>query len=175
MRTVIHLRHAERATDGIHLSDRGRSQAADIARSVPRFDRVVTSPKPRAVETAEAMGQPPNGRLPILGEIPTAVLRTIDRDPPGSFADYLALGSRNAAARTYAAAAAEAIAREIDRVPDPGRLLVVSHAGVVELSAVGAIGPAAADWGPTVSPLEGVELVYDQHRWQHGTVVRRPP
>lgn len=59
MKTVIVIRHAERrdrADNQSGLSPAGIAQAQAAGARCPRFDAVVTSPLPRAVETAAAMG-----------------------------------------------------------------------------------------------------------------------
>ncbi|HYA10292.1 MAG TPA: histidine phosphatase family protein, partial [Thermoplasmata archaeon] len=90
MRTLVHLRHAERQPGGPHLTERGARAAAEVARRLPRFDRAITSPKPRAVETAEAMGYGVARELPDLGGLPDELDRWVVRASPRSFADYAA-------------------------------------------------------------------------------------
>ncbi|HYA11028.1 MAG TPA: hypothetical protein VEH10_05105, partial [Thermoplasmata archaeon] len=129
-------------------------------------------PKPRAVETAEAMGYGVARELPDLGGLPDELDRWVVRASPRSFADYAAWVDEVAEARTHAEALAGLLRGELEALADGACLLVVSHGGVVELAAVGAVGTTAAAWGPTLGYLEGVELGLGPSGWVHGRVVR---
>jgi len=134
---------------------------------------VVTSPKPRAVETAEAMGYAVDAELSELGALPGPVDRWVDREAPRSFADYVTLVDRLAEARTHAKVLADRWRNELERLSEGGRLLLVSHGGVIELGAVGALGARTRAWGPTLGFLEGIELDRDRSGWCRGAVVRQ--
>ena len=172
MRTLVHLRHGERAPGGTDLTELGARRAAEVGRRMARFDRVVTSPKPRAVETAEAMGYAVDAELPLLGSLPGPIERWIDRSMPRSFDAFVRFVAKVEEARTEAEALAARLAQEVDLLPESGRLLAVSHTGVVELNAVGALGPAAAAWGPTAGYLEGIMLAREAGAWRSGAPVR---
>jgi len=172
MRTVVHLRHAERQPGSVHLSDGGERRAHELGRRLARFDRVLTSPKPRAVETAEAMGYPVHGEVAEFAGLPEEIDGWVDRYAPRSFADYVALVQSDPSARAQAGDLAERLRNLLAAIADGGRLLVVSHGGVVELSAVGALGRTTAAWGHTLEPLEGVELRLAPLGWQGGAVLR---
>jgi broad specificity phosphatase PhoE len=173
MRTLIHLRHGEREPTGVHLTEAGFRRAAELGRTLPRFDRVVTSPKLRAVETAEAMGYRVDATLAELGGLPGPLARWVEREAPRSFADYVALVGKVAEASEHAERLAGLWADELERLPADRTLLLVSHGEVIELGTVGALGDRAGRWGPTLGLLEGVELVRDRTRWSHGRVLRR--
>ncbi|HYB63319.1 MAG TPA: phosphoglycerate mutase family protein [Thermoplasmata archaeon] len=172
MRTLVHLRHAEREAGGVHLTERGVRLAAEVGRRLPRFDRVLTSPKPRAVETAEAMGYRVDGELFALGSLPEELGRQLERADPRSFADYVRLVEEVVELREHAHVLAGVLEDELVHVPEGARLLVVSHGGVVELGAIGAVGRTAAPWGPAVGHLEGVELGHDSGSWSRASVIR---
>ena len=70
MRSLVVRRHSLRSPGGVHLSPEGVHQARRVGRFSGNFDRVVTSPKPRARETAEAMGFPVDAELELLGSLP---------------------------------------------------------------------------------------------------------
>jgi broad specificity phosphatase PhoE len=172
MRTLVHLRHGEREPGGSHVTERGARRAAEAGRRLARFDRVVTSPKPRAVETAEAMGYAADAELPALGGLPGPLERWIDRALPRTFSAFVTFVAEVGEARDEASALAGVLAEQLDLLPESGRLLAISHGGVIELSAVGAVGSAAADWGPTPGYLEGVTLFRDAGAWHPGGPVR---
>ena len=174
MWTLVHLRHSEREAGGVHVTSRGLRLAAELGGQLGRFDRVVTSPKPRAVETAEGMGLTVDATLPELGTLPGPVGRCLEREDPRSFGDYLGLIARVEEARAHALHLARLWVDELYRLPDGSRLLLVSHGGVIELGTAGALGRRVAGWGPTLGLLEGVELQREGSRWGAGRVLRHP-
>jgi broad specificity phosphatase PhoE len=173
MRTLVALRHAEREPGGAHLTDRGVRSAAETGRLLARFDRVLASPKPRAAETAEAMGYRIDAELAELEGLPEPIERRVGRELPRSFADYVALVGSVGEARAYAERLATLWRDEMERLADGARLLVVSHGGVIELGAVGALGGRTRRWGPLLGLLEGVEVARDASGWIGGKVLRR--
>jgi len=174
MRTLEHRRHGPREPTGIHLSAAGRSLARSVGGTLPRFDRVVTSPKPRAVETAEAMGYRVDASVAGLGLLPDDAEGSGDADSPRSFAEYVERLARNEAVAAYAADQSELWRTELERVPDGGSLLMISHGGVIEFGAAYALPHPARAWGRPLGYLEGVRMVWDGQRWVSGAVLRVP-
>jgi len=174
VRTLEHRRHSRRDPAGIHLNADGAELARRVGASLPRFDRVATSPKPRAVETARAMGLSVDSELPALAEMPDDVGIMIDELHPRSFADFVELTERSVSMATYARHQLEAWRAELERVPDGGALLLVSHGGIIEFGAAAALPRVARTWGPPLGYLEGIRLRWDGRRWLSGEVLRVP-
>ena len=175
MRTLEHRRHSRRDPAGIHLNAAGIALARRVARDLPAFSRVLTSPKPRAVETAEAMGLSVDGRLPALGEMPDDVGPAVDEMGPTGFASYVEFVERSEAMRAYAEGQADAWRRELERVPEGGAMLLISHGGIIEFGAAAAVPGLARGWGPPLGYLEGIRLDWDGARWTGGEIVRVGP
>jgi broad specificity phosphatase PhoE len=175
MRVVEHRRHSHRDPAGIHLSREGVELARRLTPTIGRFDRVVTSPKPRAVETAEALGFAVDAFVPDLGGMPDDAAPALGGLDLRSFADYVRLVDRSEVAAQYARRQADRLREELERTPEGGRMLAVSHGGIVEFSAAGAVGHAASQWGALVGHLEGVRLTLDRGRWVRGEVIRIGP
>ena len=174
MRVVEHRRHSRRDPGGVHLNAAGLALARKVLPTIGRFDRVVTSPIPRAVDTAEALGFRPNEVLPELSLLPDDLSQMVERADPRSFADYVHLTRRRRFAAAYAERLSSLMREQLSMVPDGGRLLLVSHGGVVEFSAAGARPDDALTFGPTAGLLEGVRLYLEAGRWVRGEVVRVP-
>jgi broad specificity phosphatase PhoE len=172
MRSLVHRRHGQRDPGQVHLSPKGVAQARTLGRSSGPFDRVVTSPRARAVETAREMGYEVDARLPDLATLPPPVARFLEQESPTTFREYAWWAVEVDEVRATAERLLAAWGRELDRVPDGGRLLLVSHTGLIELAAASALPDDAADWGPTLAPLEGVRLDRVRGRWVHGEVLR---
>jgi broad specificity phosphatase PhoE len=175
VRVVEHRRHSRRDPGGVHLNPEGLEIARRVAPMIGRFDRVVTSPIPRAVETAEALGFSIDLVLPELALIPDPVQKIVDTFPPRSFADCIQLARRRPAVAEYARRQAALMHDELARVPDGGRLLMISHGGIIEFGAAGARPHDALGFGETAGYLEGVRLTMDAGAWVGAEVLRVPP
>jgi broad specificity phosphatase PhoE len=174
MRTVEHRRHSVRNPANVHLSREGIALARRVAPSLRRFDRVVASPKPRAVETVEALGLTLDATVPDLAVMPDDVGLAVDALAPRSFADYVRFTKRSRTAAEYALRQSTRMREELEKVPEEGRLLMVSHAGIVEFAAAAARPKEALSFGSPAGPLEGVRLVLDRGEWVRGEVLRVP-
>ncbi|MGA8542680.1 MAG: histidine phosphatase family protein [Thermoplasmata archaeon] len=163
-----------RDPSGVHLNAAGRALARRVAAGLPRFDRVVTSPRPRAVESAEALGLSVDAELPSLAEMPDDAAIPLDGLHPRTFEDYVELVERSPAVGAYARGQSERWRVELERVPDGGLLLLISHGGVIEFGAASALPRRARSWGPPLGYLEGVRLAWDGRRWASGEVLRVP-
>jgi broad specificity phosphatase PhoE len=174
MRVVEHRRHSRRDPGGVHLNAEGLEIARRVAPTLGRFDRAVSSPIPRAVETAEAVGFPPDALLPELALIPSDMDRLVESSNARSFADYVRLTEEKRSAAAYARRQSELLRKQLEKVDDGGRLLVVSHGGVIEFGAAGACPEDARTFGPMAGYLEGVRLFLDGREWVRGEVLRVP-
>ena len=175
MRVLEHRRHSHREPSSVHLSRDGVALAHRLAATIGRFDRVVTSPKPRAVESAEALGFAVDATLPELGKMPDDAGIPLDQLNPRSFADYVRGTRRSATMAAYARSQAALMRRELEQVPEEGRLLLVSHGGVIEFGAAAARPVDARSFGPPLGHLEGVRLYLDAGEWVRGEVLRVAP
>jgi broad specificity phosphatase PhoE len=174
MRVVEHRRHSRRDPVSIHLNHEGRELARRVAPTLGRFDRVVSSPKPRAVETAEALGFTVDALLPELQMMPDDAGVAVDELNPRSFADYVRIAKRSEAMGEYAVRQATVMRQELERLPDGARLLMVSHGGIIEFGAAAARPREAMRWGEPLGYLEGIRLYLDRGKWVRGEVLRVP-
>ena len=148
MRRLELRRHAKRDPDGDRLSPLGRAEAEDVGRrsSVP-YDAVFVSPAERAAETAAWILRGAGARLPDHEVVPGLA----GRDAEGGSVESMARGVRAL----------------LDRVPEGGTALAISHTPFVERAAEGLTGreprPFAELEGilvtrPDDGPLEVEEL-----------------
>jgi broad specificity phosphatase PhoE len=175
MRFLEHRRHSQRDPAGPHLNAAGLALARRVAPTLGPFDRVVTSPKPRAVETAVAMGFEVAAELEELGAMPAELQTLVEALHLRTFADYATLVGRNPALAEYARSQEALWRHELESMPEGSRLLIVSHGGVIESGAVIAAPGPVETWGPTLGYLEGVRLYLDRGRWVQAEVVRVGP
>ncbi len=131
-----------------------------LAKHAPRYALVVSSPLPRAKETAQRIagrldGADP-GLLPDLGTHASALFGSMR-----TLADWGALLHENDEARRFAEEQLAAWARLAARVGEGDRVLAVSHGGIIDLPAVRLMErlgmPVAA---PAFGYGEGVRVTY---------------
>ena len=173
MRILEVRRHTMRRQPGEHLSQDGIALARRVGSESGPFDRVATSEKPRAIETAIAMGFEVDEILTTLGKTTDGGLNEIGWPSPfARFAEAVSQGGK-------AARSAEGFARVwkdiVMGVPEGGRALIITHGGFVEMGVFG-IAPEedAAGWGDAIGCCEGVRLTFDELRI-HAEVLRLPP
>src|SRR2546428_7943108 len=132
-------RHAERADAGNEqsaLSPAGHAMVAKLAKRKEKYALVLSSPLPRAKETAQLIAgrldAVESGLLPemggVIGDRIFGELRTL--------ADWAEVLRDREDARTFAAEQLATWAAIAIRVKDNDRLLAVSHGGIIELPAI---------------------------------------
>src|SRR5438094_416756 len=143
MRLLEVRRHARRERPAPHLIQRGVEMARRLGKKLGPFDRVVSSPLPRCVETAVAMGfavdedRPELAGADVRGESFPEMDAVDWDDGYAAFARLYARGGPFAAFADGQAAVWRQIARSL---PEDGHGLVVGHGGFIEAGAV-ACGP----------------------------------
>jgi broad specificity phosphatase PhoE len=155
---IEHYRHAKRTKPSPHINEEGVRIARRIGDNLPRFDLVVTSMKKRSIETAVAMGFAVEKTAKILSDLPDFLEAQIAHS--AGFEAFAKLAEKDARVRDYLQKLREFTYSQLEKVPDGGRILMVSHGGLVEWCAL-ACYPSAADWGKALDKCEGVRLVFD--------------
>jgi len=132
-------RHAERSDRGNEqsaLSLAGRALAESLATRAPKFALVLSSPLPRAKETAQLIGGRLDGVEPgflpemggVIGDRIFGEMRTL--------ADWAEVLREREDARKFATEQLATWARVAMRVGDKDRVLAISHGGIIELPAI---------------------------------------
>jgi broad specificity phosphatase PhoE len=131
-------RHAQRQSRDDQqsaLSTEGIAMCEKLAKTAPKYMLVVSSPLPRAKETAQRIA----GRLDA---VEPALLPDLGGQAAQLFgemrtlADWARLAARDETARKFADEQLPAWARIASRVRDDERVLAVSHGGIVDLPAI---------------------------------------
>ncbi len=160
-----------RAKPGQHLTQAGVTLARRVGEGIGPFNRVITSPVPRAFETAIAMGFAVDEQLDALAEMGSAAEAEIRW--PAPFAEISAAMRRGGAAAKFGRKLARLLREVALALPDGGAALVISHGGIVEASAVACLPDADhAAWGEHFGYCEGVRLFFDGERFVHGEILR---
>jgi len=133
-----------------------------LAKTAPRYALVVSSPLPRARETAQRIAgrldAADPGLLPDLGTHASALfgeMRTL--------ADWARLLHENAEARRFADEQLPTWARLASRVADKDRVLAVSHGGIIDLPAALLMEQLRLPVGvPSFGYGEGIRVTYSK-------------
>ena len=157
-------RHAERTDRGNEqsaLSAAGREMARALAKRAPKFSLVISSPLPRAKETAQLIAGRLDavdpGLLPemggVIGDRIFGEMRTL--------ADWAEVLHEREDARKFATEQLATWARVATRVAEKDRVLAVSHGGIIELPAITLAQRLRAPLdGPSFGYCEGVVITY---------------
>ena len=176
MRTLELRRHSLRVRPDPHLSPQGIALAQRVGQTMGRYDLVLSSPAPRAIETAQAMGYPPEEYdEPVV--FTDAEWRALaDLLPEGTpFAQRARVMAGGGLAGAYARKLAARWAALAARLPEGGAALVISHGGYLDDSAVACLPQADhAAWGPNFRHCEGIRLAVAEGRFVGGELLRVP-
>ncbi len=128
---IVHLRHSKRAPPAPHLVQEGVDMARYLSDQYGfgEFDLVVTSPLPRAIETAVAMGYAPVHLEELLVDMGSIVDEV---GYPAPFSEYRENYLGGGTVRTLGDRIADLI-----RGYGVDKILLVSHGGIVEASLLG--------------------------------------
>ena len=169
MRYIEHRRHSIRDASG-HLSQHGVTLARRVGATIGPFEMTFTSPKPRAFETAIAMGCAVEDQLDVLAEWTDDISDAADH---GGFAAVGALVRGNGAAAKVARASRRALFDIARSLGDGRAALVVSHSGVVEGSVMACMpGLDGLALGHGVGYCEGVRLAFEQDDFVSALILR---
>lgn len=171
MKTLEIRRHSLRNRAHPDLSEEGIMLANLTGQLMGKFDRVLASPLPRAIQTAEAMGYPVDETVELLSTTGDAV--DMECPWPASFAEYAAASRQNGPTTRYAQRLADFYVKLVESLPEGGAALVVNHGGVVELSAIACLPTADYDsMGDYIDYCEGVRLTWEEGKYTSVEVLR---
>ena len=161
--------------NGSDLSSEGVALAREIGATLGRFARVATSPLPRAIETAIAMGHAVDQLIDLpSGYVPGEVAHHDQWAWPQPYVRYAALIAQGGGLAQVAAIGREAMFRLVSAVPDGEAALFVSHGGTIEPVLVACLPQADhAAWGAALGHLEGARLGWEDGRFRTVQLRRR--
>jgi len=161
MAEIEFRRHSLRDRPVDHLNQAGVELARRVGATMGAFDRVISSPAWRCIETAIAMGYAVNEQYtPVLAEAEWRAMA--DQLLPGSSFQDIA---RSMAQDPFAARLADALRGQWMAVaealgPD-GSALVLTHGGYIDYAAVACLPDADhVAWGAIFGRCEGFRMKY---------------
>jgi broad specificity phosphatase PhoE len=141
----------------------GVALARTIGASLGNFARVVTSPQPRAIETAIAMGYAVDDLIDLpSGYVPGEVAHHDQWTWPRPYVRYAELITQGGGVSGAATAGQSALVQLLEAIPDGEAALVISHGGTIEPLLVACMPSADhANWGAVLAHGEGARLGWD--------------
>ena len=170
-RTIEIRRHAERHKPGDNLNARGVARARNASARDRLYALVVTSPVPRAIQTAVAMGHSVDETNWFLASMGERVSQALIFDAGFAAIQHAIITDR--AAALYAELQALELRHELSRVEPGEAVLVVSHGGIAEAGIIGLLdGIDVAAFGPSLDYCEGARLELVGDRCRHVQLLR---
>lgn len=166
MRYLEVRRHSKRVRPGQHLSRWGVALARRVGAGLGPFDRVVTSPLPRCVETAVAMGFAVDETIAALAGwdgLGESFPQADEMDWSAGWAGMAALVRQGGPLATFAAEQAAAWRAVVRTLPKGGRALLIGHGGAFLSGAAISLRPGAdyGSFGSGSSYCEGIRVAFD--------------
>ena len=180
MRVLEVRRHSHRVRPGQHLSQYGVHLARRLGKRLGPFHHVCTSPLPRCVETAVALGFAVDDTSPHLagddgrGE---GFPGMTDVDWEAGYAGFAHLLARHEAFASFAARQAALWRAVIQALPEGASALLVGHGGGFLAGPAVFCLPHAEHrlWGAVPSYCEGVRLHVDGDTFTAVEILRVEP
>lgn len=167
-----HAQRVDRADDASALSAAGRDMCARLARNATKYALVVSSPLPRARETATRIAgrldavEP--GLLPDLGSYASSLFGELT-----TLAEWARLLHEHPDASRFAAEQLPVWARLASRIGEKDQALAVSHGGIIDLPAVQLMEGLGMDIaGASFGYGDGVRVTYAKGRPVSCQVIR---
>ncbi len=155
-------RHTMRQKPGKHLSQAGVELARRIGKASDRFDRVFSSPKPRAIETAIAMGYAVDREIEGLGldAVEDKVWEELEGE--AGFDGWGRQVKKSKLLVNFGKSQAKIWQESLEALPEGDRGLMITHGGFIEAGAVGLLPDANhPKWGGFCDYCEGVAVSFD--------------
>ncbi len=163
MKFIEHRRHSIYTIPYPHLNQQGVNLARKVGNDLGPFNLVITSSKPRAFETAIAMGFAVDQTLKELSGISSTVGQEIAWD--AGFQKYAEIYEYNGATSLWAKGFAKVFLKIVKKLPENGSILIISHGGIVEGSTIGLYPDFDySNWNRSVQYCEGVKLSFEKDK-----------
>lgn len=176
MRYIELRRHTLRDSDNPHISQAGLDLARRVGKGLGPFARVVTSPAPRCIETAIAMGFAPDEIYePVQEKMKKKLVRRVEELLPFdvAFTKRAKIMVAQKSTRKYARALVAQWKALAGRIAEGQCALVITHGGYIEDSAIACLPNAVhRKWGKNFAQCEGIRLAFVKDEFFSGELLR---
>ena len=170
MKFLEHRRHTERTRPFDHINQNGIDLAKRVSSKVRPKNYTLTSPVPRAVETALVLGYEVNRMDDLLFQYKPEIMGELGDQSFKAIAKAIELGRYTA---SYAQDQLSLFKEAMNEVNDDESVLVVSHGNMVEIGLV-AMFPDVdhSEWGKEFTYLEGYRVAYEDGKFKDPEILR---
>lgn len=167
-------RHSVRVPPDNHLSPMGKRLARRVGQSIGPCRRVITSPLPRAVETAQEMGFHIDEKLDLLGVMNYAAESELHI--AATYQSVARVLQQGGPAAGYAEALADCWRGILESIPAGEQALIVTHQYIIEAGTVACLPNLDySKWGKLTGYCEGVRLGYENGQFTRAEPLRVNP
>lgn len=167
-------RHSVYVPPNPHLSPFGRHLAQRVGQTTRPFGFIYTSPLPRTIETAHAMGYKVDRSFELLGNLGWDVETELQ-----NAASYrsIALSLReNGPTAQYAEQLVNLWRTILKGLPENEQTLIITHQKIIEVGAVACLPENDfSSWGKLSGYCEGVKLEYANGHFFQANILRVDP
>jgi broad specificity phosphatase PhoE len=154
--------------------------AREVAQGLPGFDYVMASTVPRTLETAVAMGYAVDDLVKVPQQLAGQAMVVVGHLERWSWEfpwlRFRELAAEHEVVARYGEWLRDSWIAALDRVPEGGRALVVSHGRDIELGVLACLpdlpGEELKGWGEPVHQCEGVTMTFAEGRFELGSINR---
>ncbi|MCG3216470.1 MAG: histidine phosphatase family protein [Candidatus Heimdallarchaeota archaeon] len=172
MKIIEHRRHSIRVKPSKHISQEGVNLARKVGEKLGYFDRIYTSSAPRAIETAVAMGYAVDETFEELSQTPEDLNQEIVWGI--GFPEYASVIRKGGVTADYSKKIANFLKSLAKNLPENGSALLISHGGLLEISAVGCLPENDfSSWGEATDSCEGVRMFFDGEKFVRIKLLRK--
>jgi broad specificity phosphatase PhoE len=178
VRRHAHTKKGEERGRGSHLSSDGVALARAVGAEIGPFDVVVASDVPRTLETALAMGFAVDDAIDV--GIDDSFWSEVGKHEhwrwPDAFAGYRAAIASGGAVAKVGAAQREAWSTVLEKGPDGGAALFISHGHAIEVGLVTCLGDRKLDaTGDAFGHCDGFRCSYENGSFDDFEILRAAP
>lgn len=167
-------RHSVRVPPDVHLSPMGVRLARRVGKDLGPFNRVITSPLPRAVETAREMGFNIDEKLDLVGIMDWATERELHS--AATYQSVARILQQGGQAADYAQALVLGWRAILEALPDGQQALIVTHQYIIEAGTVACLPQLDySKWGKLSSYCEGVRIGFANGQFTQAEPLRVNP
>jgi len=170
---IEHRRHSKRKPPNPHLNSEGVLIARKIGETMGKFDYVMTSVSPRAIETAVAMGYAVDETVDFSSTVKD-LPGTPEELPEGTpFTEYRQRYESNKYFKEWGNRVKSLLMSHLSTIDLDKKILIISHAGIIEIStAVFLKSSDLSSLGRGVDICEGVRFEFDGNKFIYGNQLR---
>ena len=171
MKILEFRRHTKRSKSSPHINQDGVDKARNLGNKLGKYDLVVSSCAPRAIETAVAMGYAVDEICDEISKTPDSIEDEVVWGL--NFEEFAKVIRKKGKTHEYVQQLADFVLDFSDKIPENGTALMISHGGLLELLTIGCFpNEDYKSWGKYLSTCEGVKIYIKDRSFEKVELLR---